>query len=253
MPSPTVINQYRYSDVMNRSLWDNTFFFDNFKFQPLSSKVGGGAATGVAGDNNVLGTVLNLWQWNVIGTQTILAPINDVFGLNLASQDATSGDGIELTLGQDVNNPASYIVGQSNAISFEMEFKVQDVSGCNPLIIGLRKVQAFDATLSNYTDFVAIGIVGTAGDFQIETQKTTGGVITTDTTQNAVDGAIFRLKINVSSTGVVTYQINSQAPTVVAAYTFTNGLQIMPFIRFVQAADLTTQASTDFFSIGTQS
>ena len=252
MPSPTVINQYRYSDVINRALWDNTYFFDNFKFQPVTAKVGGGAATGTAGDNNVLFTALNAWQWNVIGTQTILAPSNDSFGLNLI-QDNTSGDGIELCLGQDANNPATYVIGSSNAISFEMEFKVQDVSGVNPLIIGLRKVQAFDATLANYTDFVALGIVGTAAKFQTQTQIATGGVVTTDTTQVALDATVFRLKINVSSTGVVTYQINSQAPAVVAAYTFANGLQIMPFIRCVEAADITTYASTDYFSLGTQS
>lgn len=252
MPSPTVINQYRYSDAIARSQWDNRYFFDNFKFQPISAKVGGGAATGTAGDNNVLFTQLNAWQWNVIGTQTILAPSNDTYGLNLV-QDVTAGDGIELCLGQDANNPATYTVGTDNAISYEMEFKVQDVSGCNPLIIGLRKVQAFDATLANYTDFAAIGIVGTAGHLQTQTQIATGGVVTTDSTQLAVDGTAFRVKINVSSAGVVTYQINSQAPTVVAAYTFANGLQIMPFIRFVQAADLTTSASTDYFSLGTQS
>lgn len=252
MPSPTVINQYRYSDVINRALWDNTFFFDNFKFQPITAKVGGGAATGTAGDNNVLYTALNGWQWNVIGTQTILAPSNDSFGLNLV-QDANAGDGIELCLGQDANNPATYIVGTSNAISFEMNFKVNDVSGVNPLIIGLRKVQAFNATLANYTDFVALGIVGTAAKFQTLTQIATGGVVTTDTTQVAADSTEFRLKINVSSTGVVTYQINSQAPTVVAAYTFANGLQIMPFIRMVEAADVAENASTNYFALGTQS
>jgi hypothetical protein len=252
MPSPTVINQYRFSDVINRALWDNTYFFDDFKFQPISAKVGGGAATGTAGDNNVLFTQLNAWQWNVIGTQTILAPSNDSFGLNLV-QDANAGDGIELCLGQDANNPATYIVGESNAISFEMNFKCNDVSGVNPLIIGLRKVQSFNATLSTYTDFVALGIVGTAAKFQIETQIASGGVVTTDTTQVAQDNVQFRLKINVSSTGVVTYQINSQTPTVVAAYTFANGLQIMPFIRMVEASDVAEQCSTNYFSLGTQS
>lgn len=252
MPSPTVINQYRYSDAIARAQWDNRYYYDNFKFQPITAKVGGGAATGTAGDNNVLYTKLNAWQWNVIGTQTILAPSNDTFGLNLV-QDLTAGDGIELCLGQDANNPATYTIGTDNAISMEMEFKAQDVSGCNPLIMGLRKVQAFDATLANYTDFVSIGIVGTAAKLQTQTQIATGGVVTTDTTQVATDATAFRLKINVSAAGVVTYQIDSQTPTVVAAYTFANGLQIMPFIRFVQAADITTSATASLFSLGTQS
>lgn len=252
MPTPTVINQYRYSDSINRRYWDNKYFFDEFKFQPITAKVGGGAATGTAGDNNILFTKFNAWEWNVIGTQTILAPSNDTFGLNLV-QDNTAGDGIELCMGQTALTPASYIIGTDNAFFMECEFKVQDVSGINPLIIGFRKVQAFDSTLANYTDFVAFGIVGTAGHVQSQTQIATGGVVTTDTTQLAVDGGVVRFKINVSSTGVVTYQLNDQAPTVVAAYTFANGLQVIPFIRSVEAADITTQASIDYFAMGFQS
>ncbi len=252
MPSPTVIDKWHFSDAIARAVWDEHYFFDNFKFQPISAAVGGGAATGVAGDTNVLYTQLNAWQWNVIGTQTILAPKNDTFGLNLV-QDQTAGDGIELCLGQDANNPATYIVGTDRAISFEAVFKVEDVSGVNPLIIGLRKVQAFDSNIANYTDFVALGIVGTTEKYQTETQKTTGGVITTDTTQLAVDGATFSLKINVSSTGVVTYFINSVPVTVSVPYTFTTGLQIMPFIRSVEAANISSEAAINFFSLGTQS
>lgn len=252
MPTPTVINKWRYSDAINRRYWDQKYFEDEFEFQPITAKVGGGAATGTAGDNNVLYTKFNAWEWNVIGTQTILAPSNDAFGLNLV-QDNTAGDGIELTMGQTALTPASYIIGTNPAFFLECEFKVQDVSGVNPLIIGFRKVQAFDATLSNYTDFVALGIVGTAAKYQTETQIGSAGVVTTDTTQTATDGAIFRLKIMVSSSGVVTYQINDADPTVVAAYTFTNGLQVIPFIRVVEAADVTTQASIDYFAMGYQS
>lgn len=252
MPTPTVINQYRYSDVINRAFWDNKYFEDEFQFQPITAKVGGGAATGTAGDNNVLYTKQNAWQWNVIGTQTILAPSLDTFGLNLV-QDQTAGDGIELCLGQNALNPASYIIGTDNAFFMECNFQVQDVSGANPLLIGFRKVQAFDATLANYTDFASIGIVGTAGHLQIQTQLATGGVVTTDTTQLAVDGTAFRLKIKVSSSGVVTYQINDQDPTIVAAYTFANNLQVMPFIRFTEAADITTQAAINYFAMGFQS
>lgn len=252
MPTPSVINQYRYSDSINRRYWDNKYFFETFDFQPVTAKVAGGAATGTAGDHNVLFTKFNAWEWNVIGTQTILAPSMDAFGLNLV-QDNTDGDGIELCMGQTALTPASYTIGSDAAFFMECEFKVQDVSGINPLIIGFRKVQAFDATLSNYTDFVAIGIVGTAAKYQLETQLASGGVVTTDTTQTATDAAVFRLKISVSSAGVVTYQINDVAPTVVAAYTFANGLQVIPFIRSVEASDVTTQASIDYFAMGFQS
>lgn len=252
MPTPTVINQYRYSDAINRRYWDQNYWFDDFQVNPVTSAVGGGAATGVAGDNNVLFTQFGQYEWNVIGTQTILAPKLDSFGLNLV-QDNTAADGIELCMGQTALSPCAFTVGEEAAFFFQAQFKVQDVSGCNPLIIGFRKVQAFNATLSSYTDFVSIGIVGTAGHIQTQTQLNTGGVTTTDTTEVAVDGAVMQLQINVSSSGVVTYQYNYQEPTVVAAFTFDNGDVVIPFIRFTEAADITTQASTNYVEVGFQS
>lgn len=251
MPTPSVIKQYQYSDAINRRYWDQNYWFDNFKVQPVTSKVGGGAATGTAGDNNVLYTQFGAYEWNVIGTQTILAPSLDTFGLNLV-QDNTAGDGIELSMGVTALSPMAFTIGQP-AFFIQAQFKVQDVSGANPLIIGLRKVQAFDATLANYTDFVSIGIVGTAGDIQLQTQLNTGGVVTTDTTLNAVDGAVFQVKIKVSSAGVVTYEYNYAAPTVVAAFTFDAGDVVIPFIRFTEAADITTQAATNYLEMGFQS
>lgn len=251
MPTPTVINQYQYSAAINRRYWDSNYWFDNLQVQPVTSKVGGGAATGTAGDNNVLFTQFGAYEWYVIGTQTILAPSLDTFGLNLV-QDNTAGDGIELCMGVQAISPCAFTVGQP-AFFFTAQFKVQDVTGCNPLIIGWRKTQAFDATLSNYTDFAVIGISGTAGKIQTLTQVNSGGVTTTDTTQVAVDGAVMQLKVMVSASGAVTYQYNWATPTVVAAFTFDAGDVLIPFVRFTEAADITTQASTNYLEVGFQS
>ena len=253
MPTPSVIKQYQFSDAINRRYWDNNYWFDNFKVNPITAAVGGGAATGVAGDNNVLYTQFGAYEWNVIGTQTILAPKLDTFGLNLVQDAAVAGDGSELCMGQTSLSPCAFTVGSDAAFFMEAVFKVQDVSGVNPLIIGFRKAQAFDATLANYTDFAAIGIVGVAAKIQTETQLATGGVVTTDSTQVATDGTVFQLKVKVSALGVVTYEYNYAVPTVVAAFTFAPGTVVIPFIRQVQAADLTTQVATNFLQVGFQS
>lgn len=254
MPTPSVIKQYQYPDAINRRVWDQKYLFDNFQLQPISAKVAGGAATGTAGDNNVLFTANAQYEWFVIGTQTILAPALDTFGLNLV-QDAVSGDGIELLVGQTALSPFAFIIGSDAAFFMTFVFKVQDASGVNPGIIGFRKAQAFDATLANYTDFATIGIVGTANPntLQIQTQIATGGVVTTNTTQTVADGATTALTVKVSAAGVVTYQINYAAPTVTAAYTFANALTVVPFVRFTEAADVTTQFSTNYLEIGYQS
>lgn len=254
MPTPTNVKQYQYSDAINRRYWDVNYWFDNFKVNPVTSKVGGGAATGTAGDLNVLYTAFGQYEWNVIGTQTILAPKLDTFGLNLV-QDATAGDGIELTMGQTSLSPCAFTINQDAAFFLQAVFKSEDVSGSNPLIIGFRKAQAFDATLANYTDFVSIGLVGTANPntVKIQTQVNTGGVVTTDTTQTAADAAVIQFKIKVSSTGVVTYEYNYAAPTVVAAFTFDSGDVVIPFIRFTEAADVATYASMNYLECGFQS
>ena len=59
----------------------------------------------------------------------------------------------------------------------------------------------------------------------METQIASAGVVTTDTTQLAVDATMFQVTVLVDAFGNVTYQINGSAPTVVAAtqYQFANG------------------------------
>lgn len=253
--TPANVNNFDYSEAVGRRYWDVKYFFDKFDSNPVTSAVGGGAATGAAGDTNALvSRVGNIYEWFVIGTQTILAPKLDDFGLNLASQDATAGDGIELSQGVQAVSPASFIIGTNAAFMIRTEFKVQDSSGCNPLIVGFRKAQAGNATLANYTDFAVIGIVGTANPNTIQTitQIATAGAVTTNTTQTWADGETHRLAVLVDENGVVTYQIDDAEPTVVAAYTFANGLTVVPFARFVQAADLTTQASCDLYEVGYQ-
>lgn len=252
MPTPTVINQWRYSDAIRRPVWDNKYFEDDFNYNPSSSKVGGGATSGTAGDANTLNTKYNLFEYAVIGTQTTVAPSLDAYGLNFA-MTATNGQGGELTLGRTALSPAQYIIGTDKAFFMEWQFKVGVVGGVNPLIIGFMKEQAFNATLSTYTDFAAIGIVGTSGHLQTETQIGSAGVVTTDTTQLAVNATPFRLKILVDATGNVTYQINDADVTVSVPYQFTNGISVIPFMRWTIDATTTTQVSANYFACGFQS
>jgi hypothetical protein len=245
-----VVN-FSYFDAINRRYWDQRFSFDNFNTNPVTSAVGGGAATGAAGDNNAMATRFGLFEWFVIGTQTTLAPVIDSFGLDF-SMTGTTGQGIELCQGVTALSVASFIIGTDVAFYMRAEFKVATIVGCDPLIIGFRKVQAFDATLANYTDFVSIGIDATASatTIQIETQKTTAGVVITDTTDVVVDGDVIRLAIFVDAKGNVTYTLNDSAPTVIAAYQFTNNLTVIPFIRFTEGAVTTAQASCDWYEVG---
>ena len=256
MPTPTVINQWRYSDAINRRSWDNRYFFDDFSTMPVyAGNTGTGLPTGTAGDLNTLQTGFSNFQWNVIGTQTLLTPTwSSTAGINLA-QDQTAAEGMELSAGFSTLTDFQYTVGTDNAFFLKGQFKTDDVSGCNPLIIGFRKLAAFNATLSNYTDFVSIGLVGTAdpNTIKIQTQLATGGVTTTDTTQTLADNTLVTFEINVSSAGVVTYKINGSAPTVTAAFTFASGTIVVQFVRLVQAADIAPNVNCNYLECGFQS
>ncbi len=261
MPTPSTIHQYQYSDSINRRLWDSRYIFDDFRVDPVVSGITvPGSASGNTSDSNALYSGSTDYRWFVLGTQTIVAPVLDTagFGLNLV-QDVTApgdvGDGIELTVGDPLYSPMAFTIGTDAAFFIQGTFKTQDASGTDPLMIGFRRAQAFDAAIATYTDFASIGIVGVANPntLQIQTQLNTGGVVVTDTTQTLADATEVHFKVMVSAAGVVTYQVNYAAPTVTAAFTFDNGDVVIPFIRFAQAADITTYASCNYLECGFQS
>lgn len=254
MPTPTVINKYRYSDVINRRYWDK-YFFSNMSENPVVTAVGGGAAAGAGAELDVfLDNKTRFEQFNIVGNTNLGPKIDStVFGLNLAP-DATSTHGVEINNGQTALNNFTFLIDTSgnttNAFFLTGQFKIATVAGCT-LELGFRKVQANNASLASYTDFAALGNV--AGDLEIQTQIATAGVVTTDTTQNAANATMVQLKVLVDNQGNVTYQINGQAPVVTAAYQFANGITVMPFVRIIQNVTTTAYAACNYLECGFQS
>lgn len=254
MPTPTVINKYRYSDVINRRYWDK-YFFSNMSINPVISKLGGGAAAGASGETDIWTDGKSIFEYyNIVGNTNLGPQIDSTaFGLNLAP-DATNTHGVEYNTGTTVLNNFTFTIDTSgatqNAFFLKGQFKIAAVAGCT-LLMGFRKVAANNATLSSYTDFAAIGNI--AGDLETQTQIATGGVVTTDTTQNASNATMFEICVNVDAFGNVTYQINGQAPTASVAYQFANGITVMPFIRVIQNSTTTSYAACNYFECGYQS
>ena len=254
MPTPTVINKYRYSDVINRRYWDK-YFFSSMSNNPVTTKVGGGAAAGAAAELDVfLDDKSRFEQFNIVGNTNLGPQIDSTaFGLNLAP-DATSTHGVEINTGSTALNNFTFLIDTSgnttNAFFFKGQFKVATVAGCT-IEMGFRKVQANNASLASYTDFAAIGSV--AGEFETQTQIATGGVITTDTTQAAANATMFQLNVLVDNMGNVTYQINGVAPVTTVAYQFANGITVMPFLRIIQNVTTTAYAACNYLECGFQS
>lgn len=254
MPTPTVINKYRYSDVINRRYWDK-YFYSSMSNNPVITKVGGGAAAGAGAELDVFLDDKSRFEQFVIVGNTNLGPQIDStsFGLNLAP-DATSTHGVEINTGSTALNNFSFLIDTSgqttNAFFLQGQFKIATVAGCT-LEIGFRKLAANNATLSSYTDFAAIGSV--AGAIETQTQIASGGVVTTNTTQTCSDATMFEIKVLVDAFGNVTYQLNGQAPTTTVAYQFQNNITVIPFLRIIQNVTTTAYAACNYFECGYQS
>jgi hypothetical protein len=253
MPTPTVINKYRFSDVINRRYWDK-YFFSNMSVNPVISKLGGGAAAGGSAETDIWTDSKSIFEYyNIVGNTNLGPKLDGSFGLNLAP-DATSTHGVEYSTGVTPQNNFTFQIDTSgqtqNAFFLRGQFQIATIAGCT-LQMGFRKVQAYAAASSSYTDFATLCSV--AGEFEIETQVGSAGVVTTDTTQAGANATEFQLTVLVDAFGNVTYELNGQPPTVVAAYQFSNGLVVMPFVRIIQNSTTTATASCNYFECGYQS
>lgn len=196
--------------------------------------------TGATGTTNVMALQEGIiMEQFVIGAgQTIIAPQMGASGL-LVSGDLTATEGFEYNFGAALNTSRfAFTIGTSAAFFFEMRYTVADVSGASPYMIGFRKTEANNATLTNYTDYAMIGLdaVASVGNVVLKTELNSGGTTNTNTTDAWNDGETHTVRINVSAAGVVTYLIDGLAPTVTAAFTFDNGDVVAPFFRLEHAA-----------------
>lgn len=236
MPTPSTVNRYQYSDAINRRYWDEKYVFEIFQQNPVYSSKTGGAATGTAGDENILILPTTAFEYHVLGTQTIVAPVITASGLDMGSMDQTANDGLELNHGILSSQIPSFEIGTDAAFFLRARFSIADVSGTDDCCIGFRKVEANQANVDDYADMAVLNVI--SGNITIETIAGSAATVVTDTTDNWADLATHELQVNVSAAGVVTYLIDGVAPTVTAAYTFTDGLNVMPFFYFLQDTDI---------------
>jgi len=214
---------------------DSYYIHEFFDATPVCvKKTGAGAATGTEGDENLCMLNNSIWEYHVIGTQTILAPTTGTYGLNII-QDETENDGVEYCLGISAINRGVFVVGTSPAFYAKMKFYIDDVSGTDDCAFGFRKVEAYNIAIDNYDEMAALNAI--SGNINIETILNGGSTITTDTTDDFGDGEIHEFAVYVSAAGVVTYTIDGLAPSTTKAFTFDDAEVVVPFFYQLQAAD----------------
>ncbi len=256
MPTPTVINKFRYSDVINRRYWDNSYYFNSCSSNPNITKLGGGAAAGAGAEVDIVsGPGVPLEQFIIVGDTTLGPQIDSTgYGLNLASV-ATSTHGRQYDPGITAVSPFQFVIDTTGnttpAFFMKANFKLATAAGLTECIIGFRKLAARNATYTSYTDFASIGTL--AGEFETVTNIASGGAITTDLLSAAADATPYTVEIYVDSFGNVTYAVNGLIPSAAVKYQFANGTILIPFISIVQNATLSAYAASNYLEWGFQS
>ena len=256
--SPVITDSFTATGlVKNADLTDDTikqgklnrrFTYEEFESNPITAGIAGGAATGTAGDENVMIFEENIFEYHIVGTQTILAPVLTATGLNIAL-DLTENDGVEITQGITARSRSAFVVG-TDACYFKATVYVTDVSGTDALAVGFRTAEAYNGDEQAYNNMAALSVV--SGDVYIWTIDDNAATTATDTTDNLADTNAITIAVYVSDAGVVTYTIDGSAPTTTAAFTWDDGDTIVPFIYLRHDANVAEATLLQLWECGLQ-
>jgi hypothetical protein len=210
---------------------------EQFFVSPLcGAKLGAGAATGTAGDENLAVSGENVFEYHILGTQTIVGPAHSANGLNI-NMDETDNDGVEWSQGITALAKHAYTVGTTKAFYFEVELSLEDVSGFDECAVGWRKAEAYQAAIDDYDEMACMNI--DAGNILIETILNAGATSTTDTTNNLADAGTVKLRVEVGDSGIAKYLIDGADPIVDASrFTFDDGEVLVPFLFLLNDSDV---------------
>lgn len=233
--------------------------YDEFESRPhFYDEDGSGAPTGTTGDENVMQTAEGIYEYHVLGAgQTILFPAWDVNGVDIAF-DLADNEGVEIGQGITARSVSAFTAG-TDAFYLDVVIEVTDISGTDDLAVGFRLAEAYQANVDGYNTWAALNVI--SGDITIETELNGGGTTSTDTTNDVTDTQSVRLRVIVSSGGVVTYQVGTgaggatptlAAPTVTAAFTFSDADVLVPFIYLLHTADFAETTYLQRYAAGLQ-
>lgn len=232
----------------------NRFIFEDFRGPFTIAKQAGGAATGAAGDRNILAFGHTRLEQFVLGaTQAIFNPPLVAGGLDIAGSQIAA-HGFEYSGGIEVRQEAVFTIGSEGPFFVEAELKPDDASGAALLVAGFRKVQAYQAAWADYTDKASVGASGTANPNTIQTVTALNNAadVETLTGQTWADAATKKLKVRVLGSGRVEFYVNGVRVNPHLVFAFDVGDQVVPFVRFAHAADLAGAVAWSKFCCGAE-
>jgi len=191
--------------------------------------------------------------WMPLTTED-LTPVMVAGGLDIGA-DQTNNDGAEVIFGIGEASGRPFIVGDDPAFYFCATMTVADASGIDANQIGFVEVgvsEAWNADFEARNSYAGVGLTGTASSgnayaaVYTRTEDDGAGVVATDTTDTASEAVAHKYCTYVSATGAVTYKVDNATPTTTVAFTFDDGIAVVPYTTYLHTADV---AGTITFSL----
>jgi hypothetical protein len=181
---PILGNELEVPKNLKQSNIDQTYTNENFNGIQKWGLKGGGAAVGTTGANNQFVTELgNIFDSFVLGAgQTTFVHPKTANGLDVTG-DGTDNEGFEIWQGNETYAKHAY-TAQTDRFYFQAKIKSSVVGSYDECMFGLRKVEAGQAAIGTYTDYVAVNVDNGDIDFDYAVGGADLNVDTTDDLAN---------------------------------------------------------------------
>lgn len=247
-------------EKLSPSFRTNRYCFEQFMTEPLCFKKQSLTAPGGTSlDECIVDTGRYRFEYVFLGDHTdVLVPrLASDGGYNWAFDSQTLDRGVEINFGSlKTGHPRTFTPSSEDWFARALVY-TNNASGLD-LMFGARKVAAYAATLTEYSDVIGIRSLGdsssTTGTFTFISNLNNGGstdyTSTTPTTTITPleDDTAVELEIR-SRGGVAEFYVNGVRHNGLM-YTFDSGDVFSPVLRAIQTTDLATQVKTLGFECG---
>ena len=245
---------------LTASLQKERYCFETFMMEPLCYKKGTLTAPGGTSlDAVVLDTGRYRFEFAFLGdfTDTLVPSLASEGGYDFGVlATAVAAQGAEVLFGglKD-GHPRNFIPANEDWFA-RVLLITSNASGIDAFF-GFRKVAAYALTLTEYTDFAGLRILGNSAStdavYTVVTVLNNAGATdytsTTTTVTGLEDATVVELEVR-SVAGKAFYLVNQAQVDVVAAYTFDASDVLCPVLRLLQTTDLAAQVKVLAYEAG---
>ena len=245
-------------EKLSASLRRHRYCFETFMHEPLCFKKGTLTTPGGTSlDECVVNTGRYTFEYTFLGdaTDAFLPLLASEGGYNWVLTTATLDRGLEINFGGLKDGHPRHHIPSTEDWFARILFITDDASGTDAFF-GFRKVAAYAATLTEYTDVVGLRIIGnsasTDADINVITNLNNAGSTDYTSTASGVTGLedATAIELEVRSVGGKAFEYVNSVQVDRIAYTYDTDDVMTPVFRLLQTTDLATQFKTLAFEAG---